>query len=282
MVLLLVLHRAGDLTGRRRGRVTVAYRLVRRDLGEWAAQWDALVVAHRPSPFLAAAWLDAVADDATRIVLAVDGDGRLLGGFPFQLSSDGRRRLVTVAGAPLAPDHVDVVGAPDHVDDVAATVWRWLRDENVRRFDLHGLVAGSRLAARLDGHDRLESVAPWAVLPPTFDDYWAARPGQLRSTVRRAETRLARAGVEYQRVPPADAASALRDYFALHASRFGDASAVIPAQVAFERACRPALDAGLLVAHRLTDGQRAVAVELWFEHGRTASFYQSGRDPDPA
>lgn len=256
--------------------------VVRSDLGPYGEAWDRLVATQpKPSPFLRSSWLNAIADTATRIVLIFDR-GVLLGGVAFETEWRHGIPMVRFAGSRLSPDHMDLVAAPERLPDVLHGVSEWSTRLGTRLFDLRGVAEGSRIALAIPSPvaRTIQSVAPWAPVPPSFEDYWAARPSKLRNTVSRAERRLERLGAVYDVLPPEDAEQGVADFARLHALRWGDASTVLRKIALFSAAVRAGLASGEMVAHRLVVQRRAIAIELWFEFDGIASFYQAGRDLD--
>ena len=251
------------------------------DLSGYEQEWDRLGLQVGASPFLRSWWLGATRSAGTQVVLVLAEDGTLLGGVPFEVDRRKRVPVLRFAGSRLSPDHIDILAARDPALVVGA-IRSWLARAAPRRIDLRGVPEDSLLASAMPPRVVVAPFrpAPWLPVPPTFEEYWGGRPSALRNTVQRTERRLARAGAVYEVVAPAQAEAAVADFSRLHALRFGGTSAVLPVLDVFSTAIRTGLALGELVAHRFAVDGQAIAIDLWFEVGGVASFYQSGRDPD--
>ncbi len=261
--------------------------LVVAELGTWATQWDALVdLSPLPTPFLRSWWLGSVAVGEPAFVLAVEGDV-LVGGAAFQLT---RRRGCAAVGmlgdGPLAPDHLDLVAVPGRVGDVVEVVGRWLRSGGPQVIDLVGLADSAWIIDAMPATSLtvIHSVAPYAPLPPTWEEYLAQRPGQVRSTIKRATKRLERGGIRPRRRDVVDVGaveSALEDLRRLHDTRWGETSGFLDAWPAFADAIRAGASSGEVRFTDLVDEHgRVVAIELELWAGTRAGFYQAGRLED--
>lgn len=253
-------------------------------LGEWSARWDAIVDQMQvPSPFLRSWWLEATAGPDPSFALVLD-DGALLGGLAVQLDRRlGVARLRHMGHGTLKPDHLDVVATAGAEADVVGALRVWLASRGALIIELSGMVRAPAVRAALPGRvrERVAGMAPWTHLPSSYDEYLAARPSTLRNSLRRAERRLEKAGVSYRAVPQGDVAIALEDLRRLHTLRFGSTSGLLPAFDAFALAVAGGAERGDAVLHELRVDGQAIASEVWFEVAGVASFYQSGRDPDP-
>jgi CelD/BcsL family acetyltransferase involved in cellulose biosynthesis len=254
---------------------------VRPALGDLGGPWDALVdVAPLPSPFLRSWWLDGVAGPKPRFVIVRDG-GDLIGGMALEEDRPlGVARLRPI-GVLLGADQLDIVAAPGREDDVEEALRAWLRTYRARVVDLVGCSEQTRLVAVLP-QPRVEAVdvAPWTPLPPSFSDFLALRPGDLRSQIDRPRRRLRREGVSYRVVEPADGERALTDLRRLHEHVFGTASQFLPVFDRFARAAPAGIARQELVLHEFVADGRTVAVNVCFEVANRVSFYQGGRDTD--
>jgi CelD/BcsL family acetyltransferase involved in cellulose biosynthesis len=255
-------------------------------LGELAPTWDDLVDRQRlPSAFLRSWWLGSAAAGRPRIVCCFDGDD-LVGGAAFEVDSVGRggvgiERVRSLGQGPLAPDHLDVIAVEGRRAEVVRAVVDWLRRPGSRLVDLDGLAATGALARVLARHELARVGAPYAPLPADPDEYLAARPGTLRSTVSRTRKRMTRAGATVRRVGPDDADAALAALARLHDHRWADDSAFLAAWDRFERAARAGLRDGSVVIHEAVDADGVVvATELDVRAGSSLAFYQAGRSTD--
>ncbi|MFM7069080.1 MAG: GNAT family N-acetyltransferase [Actinomycetes bacterium] len=260
-------------------------------LGDLSDAWNAAVRAMpHPSPFLLSWWVDHAATHRPVVLCCFEGD-ELVGGAAFEVDHVGRgpvrlERVRLLGQGPLAPDHLDVIGAADHRQEVAELVTFWLQRAGQRIVDLDGLSADGALAAALTGAghvvtDRIG--APWAALPASGDEYLAARPGQLRSTAKRARKRLDADGATIRTVDAARADEALADLARLHDGRWADESEFLRSWKTFERAAVAGMRDGSVIISELVaaDGD-VVATELDLattdDRGRrTLAFYQAGR-----
>lgn len=255
-------------------------------LGDDRDAWDALVAAQsQPSPFLRSWWVEHAGAGATALLCCRDG-AELVGGFAVELDRIGRgpasvERVRCVGQGDLAPDHLDVVAAGGRGDDVLAAVLGWLRRPGSRLVDLDGLAADGRLANALRAHEIDRIAAPYAVLPDTIDDYVAARPGRVRSTITRTGKRLEKAGATIVRVDPADHDRALEALSTLHDGRWGDTSGFLGSWGRFRNAATVGLESGDVRATevRAADGT-VVATEWDLVTADRIAFYQAGRSTD--
>ena len=250
-------------------------------LGQYQQRWDELVATMAlPSPFLCSWWLEATAAPRQEFVLVLDGDD-LLGGLAVSVARRGRLEWVTLAGSgPLEPDHLDVVAAPGAEERVAYAVSNWLGRPGNRILDFAGLAAGGRLARTVPGRGVVLSStpAPYVTLPATAAEYLSGRPGALRSTIKRAEKRLAKAGYAPHRIELAGVDDALENLQRLHDSRWGDESGFLAGWPGFCRAVQAGLAAGHVGLWELrNDDGDVAAIEIDFEVAGRVSFYQAGR-----
>jgi CelD/BcsL family acetyltransferase involved in cellulose biosynthesis len=257
---------------------------VRSRLDELAPAWDALVDAQAlPSPFLASWWLEHAAGGEPVLLTVSDGEGQLLGGAAFERDLVGRgplrvERLRSLGQGPLAPDHLDVVAAPGHDADVLGAVRAWIRRRGNRVVDLDGLAADGRLARVLGRWEIDRVAAPYTVVPAEPGGALAARPGQLRSTVRRTAKRLGATGATVRRVDPSGATDGFRALAELHEGRWADESDFLDAWDRFAAAAGAGLADGRVELHQVlaADGT-VVATELDLRAGSRLAFYQAGR-----
>ena len=254
---------------------------VRPALGSFGSAWDALVdVAPLPSPFLRSWWLEAVAGPDPRFVIVLD-EGDLIGGVALEEDRPLGIARVRPIGVVLGADQLDLVAAPGREGEVQEALRGWLAQDRARVFDLVGCSEQTRLAAVLP-QPRVEAVdvAPWTPLPPSFSDFLALRPGDLRSQIDRPRRRLRREGVSYRVVEPAEVERALTDLRRLHEHVFGASSQFLPVFDRFARAAPAGLARQELVLHEFVADGRTVAVNVCFEVAQRVSFYQGGRDTD--
>jgi CelD/BcsL family acetyltransferase involved in cellulose biosynthesis len=255
---------------------------VRASLDGFATAWDDLVAgAPRPSPFLRSWWLDGIAGTRPCFVLVLEED-ELVGGIALEVDHRPGVSRLRFIGSTLAADHLDAVAAPRRCDVVRRALTTWLARPGSRIIELLGVDEGALVCGAMPAPTQAtpDEVAPWAALPSTFDEYWSARPSTLRNTVARTRKRLERDDVRYERMPAAHADAAVRDFVALHEGRWDGGSALAPLLDRFALVAHVGLRRGELVAHRLVQGDEAIAIELWFELAGVASFYQSGRSLD--
>lgn len=256
-------------------------------LGPATAEWDSLVVhGDPPTPFLWSWWLtDTVVGDL--VVAAVYDDAGLVGGIALQRDRvAGVERLRFVGAGILEPDHLDVVARPGRHQEVARQVAEWLRSGD-RVVDLEGLSERSHLRPALGprASARPIELSPYASLPGSFEEYMAARPGQVRSTVKRARKRLEAAGVAHDVVDATSSAELRADALdalgALHDGRWGGKSALLDRWPALAAALADGLAAGQVVVHRLVHPDvGTIAVEADLLAGERTCFYQAGRLTD--
>jgi CelD/BcsL family acetyltransferase involved in cellulose biosynthesis len=256
---------------------------VHEELGAHRAAWDALAAAQpHPSPFLRSWWLGHTATGTSRFVLCF-ADDELVGGAAFEC--DQRRvgpwsleRVRCVGQGPLAPDHLDLIATSEHHLAVARAVLAWLRRPGARIVELDGLAADGTLATVLAAHEVDRSPAPYAQLTPDAAAYLAARPGALRSTIKRAGNRFTKQGATFVRVDTTDAAASLERLSQLHDGRWGEGSVFLRRWERVRDAALDGIASGDVVLFELRDADgEAVASELDLRAGTTISFYQAGR-----
>ncbi len=257
----------------------------REALGRRAAEWDALVdqMAH-PSPFLRSWWLEAVAGPGAGFVLALD-DGSLVGGAPLTLDRRrGVKRCRFVGSGPLAPHNLDVVAKVGHEADAQAALDAFLARNQPGIVDFFGVDPDSALARGAPRHARVEQIgaAPWIDVPPDFETYVASRRRKLRQELRRVQRRLGESGLEYRETGAGDADRALRTFEDLHRLRWGRDSVVLPAFTALAAALRAGLRRGEVTIQEVVAGDQVLASLVAFDVAGVSSWYQMGRDPDPA
>lgn len=258
--------------------------LVLQQLDGWAAQWDHLVdLSPLPSPFLRSWWLTGTGGPRPRFLLVVRED-RLVGGLAVE---EGHRLglpcLRMMGAGQLASDHLDLLAVPGQEDDVVHCLERWLHRPGTRLAHLAGIRADSRLITALPANARpeLAAVAPWVPLVADFETYMAARPAQFRRNLRKASSRLGRAGATHRRKKGPEAVESLGTLRQLHDAQWGERSRFLPAFDRFAAACRLAADFDEISVHELTVDQAVIAINVAFEVAGRVSLYQSARLTDP-
>lgn len=266
-------------------------------LGSFAPAWDALAAAQPvPSPFLRSWWLEHAVGAELVLLCWFDG-GELIGGAAFERDRAGRsklsiERLRSVGHGVLAPDHLDLIATDEHRVAVTAATATWLGRKGSRVVDLDGLLAEGSLArilrgqvagvGDLRGEVLAEVGAPYAPLPQRSEDYLAARPGRVRSTITRTAKRFEREGLTHRSVDPDDPGeieSALDRLADLHEGRWAEESVFLKAWTRFRSAALAGFAAGELTLDELvTADRRVVATELDLVVADRTYFYQAGRD----
>lgn len=256
-------------------------------VGPVAGDWDALV-AHGdpPSPFLWSWWLDHTTAGEPVTLTLLDDDG-LIGGLALQRDRiAGVERLRLAGSGVLEPDHLDVVARPGRGPDVAGEVAAWMAAGD-RIVDLDGVAEASPLRRAFGRRATVRpgSLAPYATLPATAEQYLAGRRGSTRSTVSRTRKRLEKAGVRHTVVDAASSDVARADALAalarLHDGRWGENSTLLDRWPALEAALAVGLAAGGVVLHQLVHPEAGViALEVDLLAGGRTCFYQAGRLTD--
>lgn len=259
---------------------------VRTDLGDLSGDWDRLVDSQPiPSPFLKSWWISNAGTDNLALV-CVFRSNTLVGGAAFESGSWGPailgiERLRTVGSELLAPDHLDLISTKEDRGDVTRAVLAYLFRKGNRLIDLNGLRADGSLAAALS--DAVTEVldAPFALLPSTFDTYLAARPGKLRSTIKRRGKQLGTSGAKAVVVDPQDLDRAVGVFMELHDTRWADESGFLSAMDRFTAVLADGMAQGEIRMTELRlDSGETIAIEIDFEVAQRLSFYQSGRRTD--
>ncbi|MCB1255940.1 MAG: GNAT family N-acetyltransferase [Microthrixaceae bacterium] len=256
------------------------------DLGDLSGEWDRLVDSQPiPSPFLKSWWISNAGTDNLTIVCVFRSD-RLVGGAAFESGSWGPavlgiERVRTVGSELLAPDHLDLISTAQDRSDVTRAVLAYLLRKGNRLIDLNGLRADGSLAAALD--DAVTEVfdAPFAFLPSAFDTYLAARPGKLRSTIKRRGKQLGATGAKVEVVEPEDLNRAVQVFSELHDTRWADESGFLSAMDRFRAVLADGVTKGeVRITELRLDSGETIAIEIDFEVAQRLSFYQSGRRTD--
>lgn len=258
--------------------------LVEQDnLGVLAAAWDELAACSPlPSPFLRSWWLEHIAGGEARFALVRSG-ADLLGGLAIarrvRLGVDCIRLL---GNGRLCADHLDLVCAPGAEATVQDTLSEWLSRPGSRFLEFDGVADGARLDTVLS---RVRSprwvgssTAPWAALTGDFDDFMSSRPSRLRNSVKQSSSRLKRLRVRYHVARPRERADAIECLRRLHISSWGRRSDFLPVFPLFAQAADAGMACQELAIHQLVSGSEVIASQAWFEVGKRASFYQSGRN----
>lgn len=254
-------------------------------LGDWIVAWDELVAqAKVPSPFLRSWWLGAVASGKSIFLLVLEGDS-LIGG----LAIEQRRRPFGVpvyqfiGSGKMSPDHLDALAAPGKELVVGRAIAAWFTQSGSRVFDLDGVVEHSLLEA-IFGSARMSiiDVAPWDELPADAAEYFAALSTDLRSVIRRAQRRLAAAGITHRVITSRDSNAAeltrmaLREFVRLQQQR-GDRKALLREMPRLGPAVVAGVAAGDVYIHTLASVDRVVLVTISFRINGAVRSYQTAR-----
>lgn len=250
-----------------------------RSLGSHRAAWDELVAEGRlPSPFVASWWLEASDPAALHLLLAFAG-GDLIGGLALSCGQRGGVLTLALPGSSFsAPDHVDVLSRPGREDEVVEVLRRWFHDGEP--YLLHGAgIPESSLLQRVLADDC--RVVPFTTAP--FLPLETSAPpqpisGRLRSTIRRAEKRLARRGLEHRRVPGTSTEfdRAIKSLVHMHKVMWPHGSRFLRGLPRLLPVLREGADA--VEIHELLVDGRPVASMLMLIAGDRMSYYQSSRD----
>jgi len=165
-----------------------------------------------------------------------------------------------MGAGPLAPDHLDLLAVPGRENIVVDFLEPWLRRPGTHLVDLAGIRAGSPLITALSANARGEpaAVAPWAPLPADFETYLAARSALFRRNLRKASSRLTRAGATHRRNKGPEAVESLGTLQRLHDAQWGGRSRFLPAFDRFAAACRLAADFDEVSVHGSPRGDAAI------------------------
>jgi CelD/BcsL family acetyltransferase involved in cellulose biosynthesis len=175
-------------------------------------EWRALFDASRAEPSASYEWIHAMCQAHLRsrdqfFLIVLRREGRLCGLVPLVASEERLAGLPLVTLVPLSEryrTHSDMLVHPVDDEVVAALVGAILALP--RQWDLFRLIqvldtnpllgALDRGLQRLGARCRLRAEPPsfFLPLPPTFDDYLAARTSKFRNHLRRVEKKLAATG----------------------------------------------------------------------------------------
>ena len=249
-----------------------------------------------PSPFLAWEWFSALVDVPPLVrgvqVLVYTHDGWPKGLLAVEFQDRGRLRAIAIAGAWLAPDHVDVVARPgDRVAAARAFASHLAKSGDWDLLDFDGLCADGALAGALDSVFRsprwvrrrdVPIVAPYVVLPAHGEQMFSGRARKrMRTQLRQAEE----LGGGFAEVTgPAEVVELMEELFALHHRRHGDASQLFstPERREFHRLASARMAAAgqaRVFALRAADELMAVCYVLTMDG--SMFFYSSGFHPGP-
>jgi hypothetical protein len=208
--------------------------------------------------------------------LAIEQRRRLLGVPKYQFIGSGK----------LSPDHLDALAAVGKELAVGRAILGWFRGPGSRILDLDGVVEHSLLEAIFGSTTTsIIDVAPWDELPADVEQYFAARSTNLRSVIRRAQRRLAAAGITHRVITGRDsnaseqARVALREFVRLQQQR-GDRQALLREMPRLEPALIAGVAAGDVYIHTLESADRVVLVSISFHINGAVRIYQSARELD--
>ena len=259
---------------------------IQREPAELGPAWSALAASRRPpSIFLTPEWIAvARAHEPTQpITLAAGTQGVAA----LAREADG---TLTFAGGQLT-DEQDVVASAGHEAAVAASVARWIAEQEPPRVRLEFVPedrptldamdatlrdAGYRVARRR------QTVSPVLDLPGTYDDYVRSLGKKERHELRRKVRRLEAAGTaKFRFAADAERAAVLERFFALHRLSRGEKAGFMTADV--ERFFRDIADA-LAPLDRLRLGvlsfdEADAAVLFGFAMGEVIALYNAAYDP---
>lgn len=250
---------------------------------EWWQLWDRCPQA---TPFQSPGWILPWWRNLFRggriRTLELRVEGRLAGLAPFFQYGAPHPRHLVLAGAGIT-DYLDILIDPEWAAEGAQAVWEWISATAPDRddFDFQELREDSPLLAR--GAPRPEECGrcPILELPATWEELMTRIPPKLRTDLRRARNRLARAGnlrVECNRE------ELMCELFRLHAARWRERDEPgVTADAALQKHYREAaaefLARGMLRLYGLYLDEVCAAVFFGFAaRGRTYA-YLDGFDP---
>lgn len=268
-------------------------------------EWNVLANAAADTVFLTHSWLlnwlALLAERSTPYVLTARRDGALVAALPLAQSPGtlGARKLRFMGNGTLTPNHLDVLALPEERGQAINAFTMRLLDEQSTWdvLDLDKLPDDTETVTKL--HEafsaagcgtsvNLSASCPYAVLPDTFDEYFAARSKSARRHTRERTRLIFREHPETQfsRVQTkAELDWALRSLVDLHQRRWRErgyaGSFADPRVVAFHRAvAADALEAGTLRFYSLREGERMIAAELCYRVNGCVQSYSCAFDPD--
>lgn len=253
------------------------------EFGEHSEAWNQLVAdSPRPNPFLRTWWLENTIVGDPLILMLFEGD-ELMGGLALQAGKRGGVEYLELAGTgPLVPDQMDIVAKRGMEQRVRAEIAMWMRRPGNRVVDLVNIAGDSQLLESIRGTGGSVEVetAPYITLPETADEYLASLPGQMRSTIKRTAKRLAKAQIEFSRIPAEENEAALQTLRELHDGRWGDESQFLSLWDSFSAAIMAGSERGEVQFSQLAGPDGPIAIEVDFKLGDRLAFYQSGRLTD--
>jgi CelD/BcsL family acetyltransferase involved in cellulose biosynthesis len=251
-------------------------------------EWDALAPA-TSNPFLSVEWCEAWLEHGgvactPRVFAARRADGSVAAVLPLAVVPGRYVRKLRFLGFGAANELGPVCAATDRVQAVAAL--RRALEATRRQWDvfLGESLAGPGWADALGA--TLVSREGNPVIRGTWqdwDEYLASRSKSFRVELRRQERKLAKRGLEFRTVASRDELDpALDRLFELHRARWSEqASPWFAGREALHRAfAAAAFDRGWLRLHLLELEGRVAAVYLGLRFGRTAWYYQLGRETE--
>lgn len=173
------------------------------------AEWNALLRRSRfPSVFLTwewqTTWWDCLGTGSLRILTWRRSDGELVGIAPLFGACDTSPHHWQLIGCTEVADYLDIISAAGHEADVYGGFLRFLQSEQCPAWDvitlcnLHESSLSYRLLADMARQAGFavtveqEDVAPYLVLPSSFEDYLQSLDKKQRHELRRKRNRLER------------------------------------------------------------------------------------------
>lgn len=232
--------------------------------------------------------------------LVVRDGSRIAGIAPLVLERTfvGGPRFVRFMGAgEVTPNHLDVIAAPGDRGAVLCAIWAWLT-RNRSAWDLlslEGMAGDSPSAGLLSDlfratgsalRARVSEVCPYAVLPPSFEEFIQSRGSRTSSRLRYRQRRLERdfPGARFADVAsPEEFAEVFEAFLRLHQARWskrGQRDSFSSSRlVLFHRAvARAAFDNRTVRLYHLRLGGTVAAVFYCFRVGSRLTYYNAGFD----
>jgi CelD/BcsL family acetyltransferase involved in cellulose biosynthesis len=264
-------------------------------------EWNQLLMRSRfPSIFLTwewqTTWWDCLGTGDLRILAWRRSDGELIGIAPLYRARedpDGHWQLV---GCTEVADYLDIISAAGHEADVYGGFLRFLQSEQASPWagitlcNLHESSLSYRLLAdmaRQAGFEvtvEQEDVAPYLVLPSSFEDYLQSLDKKQRHELRRKRNRLEREVGDWRWfvVTTTDGLEAwVERFIALHrlASSAKDAFMTPPMARFFHGLAQTMAEAGWLALAFIAIAGEPVASFFNFAFHDRIWVYNSGFDP---